>query len=245
MGEHGALKSLNELIDRVREIHSPRQLSDGLDKLVRSSGFHTFTHVGLRGLSYQEETAPYVTSVRADWETHYRNRQLEQRDPAIHRCLTGTTPVNFSDFHFSNLPSEQQQMMGEARDFRMEKGVCIPVHGPNNSLSILAVFHDGSDQTFADAARSIPFLALAAMHVHEQLLKLGSAPVPPPTTLTPREIECLLWSAEGKTAWEISRIIGVSERTVKFHIMNVMKKLGVHSRTHAVARAISLGLAQP
>lgn len=244
MGD-GSLNALYQLIDQVKEIDTPQQLSEGLGKLVRSSGFQTFTHVGLRGLACQQEDIPYVTSVRQDWEAHYRDRQLAHRDPTVKRCLTGTTPVNFSEIPLAALPPEQKQMMEEACDFRMEKGICIPVHGPNCSLSILAVFHDGSDRTFAEAARSLPFLTLAAMHVHERLMVLGSAPVPPPTTLTPRETECLLWSAEGKTAWEISRIVGVSERTVKFHMNNVMRKLGVHSRTHAVARAISLGLARP
>ena len=65
------------------------------------------------------------------------------------------------------------------------------------------------------------------------------------TRTTAREAEALLWTAEGKTSHDIALILGVSERTVVFHLQNVARKLNVSNRTHAVARAISLGLINP
>jgi len=63
--------------------------------------------------------------------------------------------------------------------------------------------------------------------------------------LTQREKECLLWATEGKTTWETSRILRISERTVTFHLQNVQGKLGVSNRQQAVARAVSLGIIEP
>lgn len=60
--------------------------------------------------------------------------------------------------------------------------------------------------------------------------------------LSTREREILRWVKDGKTSWEISMITGITERTVKFHVKNVMKKLGAASRTQAVAMAVSLSL---
>lgn len=57
-----------------------------------------------------------------------------------------------------------------------------------------------------------------------------------------REISCLKWAARGKTASEISTLIGVSEATVVFHLNNLMKKLKVNNRTQAIAVGISMGL---
>jgi DNA-binding CsgD family transcriptional regulator len=59
--------------------------------------------------------------------------------------------------------------------------------------------------------------------------------------LTPRERECLLWAACGKTAWETSRILKIAERTVKFHLANASRRLDTANTTHAVARAILRG----
>ncbi len=47
---------------------------------------------------------------------------------------------------------------------------------------------------------------------------------------------------QGKSSWEISVILNISERTVNFHIYNIMQKLEAVNRTHAVAVATSLGL---
>jgi len=58
------------------------------------------------------------------------------------------------------------------------------------------------------------------------------------TDLSPREKEILNWVMEGKTTWDIAKIIYIAESTVKFHIDKIMKKLNAVNRTHAVAIAI-------
>ena len=47
---------------------------------------------------------------------------------------------------------------------------------------------------------------------------------------------------EGKTTWEIAKILGVSQGTVKFHVGNILRKLGASSRPQAVAIALKAGL---
>ena len=61
--------------------------------------------------------------------------------------------------------------------------------------------------------------------------------------LTAKERGVLEWMVEGKTAWEIGRILSISERTVKFHLHNVYTKLGVQNRAQAVTAARRLKLA--
>ncbi len=62
------------------------------------------------------------------------------------------------------------------------------------------------------------------------------------TSLTKRETECLSWTAAGKTSWEISVILGISESTATFHLRNAGIKLKASNRTHAVAKALHLNL---
>lgn len=62
------------------------------------------------------------------------------------------------------------------------------------------------------------------------------------SSLTPKETEVLKWVKQGKSTWDISTILGISERTVKFHVGNIMQKLDAVTRTHAVAKAIELGM---
>ncbi|MFK7992834.1 MAG: substrate-binding domain-containing protein [Granulosicoccus sp.] len=63
-----------------------------------------------------------------------------------------------------------------------------------------------------------------------------------PIALTQREVECLTWTARGKTSWEISVILGFSESTATFHLRNAGVKLKASNRANAVAKAMHLGL---
>ena len=60
--------------------------------------------------------------------------------------------------------------------------------------------------------------------------------------LSVREKDCLRWRAMGKSDWEISQILAISERTVKFHLECARAKLGATNTVHAVARAMAHGL---
>jgi DNA-binding CsgD family transcriptional regulator len=61
-------------------------------------------------------------------------------------------------------------------------------------------------------------------------------------TLTARERECLRWAALGKTTWEISRVVNISEHTARFHLRNACTKLSASNRQQAIAKAIQSGL---
>jgi DNA-binding NarL/FixJ family response regulator len=63
--------------------------------------------------------------------------------------------------------------------------------------------------------------------------------------LNERELECLTWSARGKTSPEIAQIVSLSKRTVNFHIENACRKLNVATRTEAVVKATSGRLIDP
>lgn len=62
------------------------------------------------------------------------------------------------------------------------------------------------------------------------------------TPVSARERSCIYWAAKGKTSWEISVILDVSESTVVFHLRNAGKKLKTVNRTHTVAEAIRIGI---
>lgn len=83
----------------------------------------------------------------------------------------------------------------------------------------------------------IPHLHLAFSHVFDHMRSQMNSAV-----LSLREKEVLNWLKQGKSSWDISVILGISERTVNFHVYNVMQKLGATNRTQAVAVATHQGL---
>lgn len=65
---------------------------------------------------------------------------------------------------------------------------------------------------------------------------------PLPVRLTHKELETLHWVSMGKTAWEISRILGRSEAVINFHQSNIRRKFGVCNMRTALVRAIAMGI---
>ncbi len=67
----------------------------------------------------------------------------------------------------------------------------------------------------------------------------------PAQSLTQREIELLRLVAEGMSNKAIAQTLSISENTVKYHMRNILQKLGVQNRTEAVTQAIRAGLLDP
>jgi len=57
-------------------------------------------------------------------------------------------------------------------------------------------------------------------------------------SLTPRELEVLAWVAQGKSAWEVGKVLHIKKRTVDEHVQTIIRKLGAVNRTQAVAIAL-------
>jgi DNA-binding NarL/FixJ family response regulator len=66
-----------------------------------------------------------------------------------------------------------------------------------------------------------------------------------PLRLTGRQRQVLSLIARGHTNKEIARLLGISQRTVKFHVAALFERLGTSNRTETLARAFAIGLVQP
>lgn len=63
--------------------------------------------------------------------------------------------------------------------------------------------------------------------------------------ITPRQLECLAWVQQGKSASDIGGILGISSRTVEGHLRKICDHLGVKTRIQAVLKARDLRLIGP
>ncbi len=85
------------------------------------------------------------------------------------------------------------------------------------------------------------FQALGS-YFHQHMLRIWGHDTAREMLISVRELECLKWIAEGKTAWEAGVILGISERTVRFHLNAAREKLDCLTTTQAVAKAVATQL---
>ena len=91
----------------------------------------------------------------------------------------------------------------------------------------------------ADAQRILSVFesVYRSFHSPDAITPLKSGATDTEPALSRREIECLRWLAAGKTLQEAAMILDISERTLRFHIANARKRLGVATTMQAVVAA--------
>lgn len=94
-------------------------------------------------------------------------------------------------------------------------------------------------------SKPIDFEMLVPIVHHRLALARMRAPAKPDFALTKRENETLTWVARGKSSSVIATILGVSERTVQFHVNNVIQKTGTATRAQAATQCAMLGIIKP
>ncbi|MBI4005529.1 MAG: LuxR family transcriptional regulator [Gammaproteobacteria bacterium] len=217
--------------------------------IVNEMGFEHFIY----GVQVNTSlTNPYrfiLSGYPKEWRSHYIEADYEKIDPTFLHCIKSGSviPVLWDGKLSSN--RKAARLMGEASEFGLASGVSLAVHGGHGETAMLSLACSRKPKSaYTDIIASLGNAQLFACYLHEaiQRLVLNRESLPIKTTeLTPRENECLLWAAEGKSSKEIADILHVSQRTVIFHVHNASHKMGVSHRQHAIARAISLGLIHP
>lgn len=122
--------------------------------------------------------------------------------------------------------------------FEMSTALWCPLQDSTGQRGAIS-FH-GNNIDFPP--KHIAEIAYVSAHVFSQLAYVRSLDTRIPGTLTDREIDCLNWTAAGKTSAEIADILNLSEHTVNHYLNRATKKLDTVNRTQAVAKALRVGL---
>lgn len=239
----------HELVDALGKAKTIEDIHAVCARFTQELGFDFFLFGARFPTSFVKPTTVIVSGYPDDWGPWYRGRQYERSDPIVQHCVRHITPLSWdTGQRLVDADAVAQAFMNEARDLGLRRGVSFPLHGSHGEK---IVFSLASGQDTRDTQQSIfnavPFAPSLLAHIHEAIRAILDGPdiTAQHIQLSAREKECLLWSAEGKTAWEISQILRISERTVVFHLNNAAEKLGVINRQQAVARGISLGIITP
>ncbi|AYG64304.1 LuxR family transcriptional regulator (plasmid) [Rhizobium jaguaris] len=173
------------------------------------------------------------------WQAHYFKMGYDKIDPINRTCRKRADAFRWSEVYNDGLTTEdERRVFDEAATFGLRSGISIPLHGPKGSFAVTSFAQGGEFQN-----RTVTYLQLAALHFHLRAARLvNSSGMEEIADLSPREKECILWTARGKSSWEIGRILGISLNTANFHIKNAMRKLDVTSRTAAAIKAVNFGI---
>lgn len=184
-----------------------------------------------------------VDNTPAAYSETYVDPTLGRRDPVMQHLKRHSVPIIWDQSTYVSTGAvdlwEHQSCFGFAT------GIAMALHLPEGKHFILGVDRDQPlPHNVAHLQRVVADLQLFAVHAQDSAMRLmlPEAQQPERPSLTPRELEALSWTMEGKTAWELGQILGISERTAVLHVNNAMHKLGCVNKHQAVLKALRLGL---
>ena len=211
-----------------------------MDKIkVLIADDHTVVRKGIRALL---ETEPGITVVG----------EAADGEDAIHRALALKPDVILMDLVMPKL--DGVQAIKELREKLPEIKVLVLTSFAEDRRIVAAIeagalgylLKDSSPEDLARAIREV-HRGESSLHpkVAQQLIKKLQRPAEEPEReeLTARERKVLALIARGLSNREIARELSISEPTVRTHVSNILRKLGLKSRTQAALYALKEGLA--
>lgn len=174
------------------------------------------------------------------WQARYRQKNYLAVDPTVRHGMRSLLPILWSDDAFASA----RELWEEAQSFGLRVGWAQSSRDVNGAGGMLTLARS-DDPLSAGEMRDNGFkLTWLTQVAHLGMSRCLTARLMPEVevTLSSREVGVLRWTAEGKTSSEVSEILGISERTVNFHINNAVAKLNASNKTAAAIRAAMLGM---
>lgn len=198
--------------------------------------------VGADGRPLAETVFRWIDPDLRYWEDH----AFALRAAFIHAARACAEPFYFRAGRFAswrpNRVLDAITNEGPIETFGVGAAIVTPAYLPGGVIgAVVWATPDAGfnvESAFDAHAAQMHALSLRFVATYEEAVTVGEAT---PARLTRREIQCLKWAAAGKTAAEIGEIVAISLPTVRFHITNAGRKLGVSGRSQAIRRAATLG----
>lgn len=199
-----------------------------------------------------------ISNYPDEWVSFYQDTHFQLTDPVILNAFRRASPFAWDEN--ITLMSELRftKIFSMSRQFNIVNGYTFILHDHMNNLALLSFIIKGNGQAGLEQQQYLSSqqgpIQMLLIDFNEQMYKLAGTEndsdlrareKEEKNIFSPRENEVLYWASMGKTYEEIAAIAGISLSTVKFHIRNVVKKLGVSNARQAIRLGVELGIIIP
>ncbi|WGL98865.1 LuxR C-terminal-related transcriptional regulator [Arsenophonus sp. aPb] len=199
-----------------------------------------------------------IINNHTEWFDLYIKGNYQLIDPVIVNAME-----RVDDFHWDEkimIYSEMKlpKIFKQSKKYNINKGHTFVLHDYLTNLAVLSIFETGLDDnnkyiinsnSNSNSNSNKEKFQQLLIKTHQKLLSLydeidKDSNQYKPSGLSPRENEILYWVSIGRTYQDIAKMLGIKQGTIKFHMGNIVKKLGVSSTKHAIKLATELKMIQ-
>lgn len=238
-----SIRRLGDAFEEMERAKTSEDLRLHMGRFARQMGFDHYMYalkITAPTLMPQEYL---VGGYPQGWVDRYVSRGYFKIDPIVQHCERSTLPVLWDEHTLAEEVAEE--FWEEAGSFGLRTGLSFTVREQQGVTGIFSLSRDKRiDLDESQLAAVVGRAQVFASVLHYAVARIDLPRLIPQShvPLTTRERECIRWAADGKTAWEIGKILGITERTAIFHTNNITRKLGAANKTQAIVRALALKL---
>jgi len=225
-------------IERLEQLSDADEVTAAIERILATFNISHFMF--LRDWPNARDFAPLLLARRVpeQWFKLYVKENYAAIDPAFFRLRRSSRPFVWLDGPIgAHEHPRTAEFVHRAAEFGLVQGLIVPMPRAADRQGV--AWLAGSDPALTIRTRSA--LHLVAHYAFDRLLRLHAPSDKNKARITQREREALTLAANGKTAREIGKLLGIKKRTVEEHFQAAQRKLGAVNRTHAVVIALRDG----
>ncbi|CAB3775202.1 autoinducer binding domain-containing protein [Paraburkholderia humisilvae] len=225
-------------LNEVSASESNEAVLAALARVARDLGFDHAAYGMRRPVPITKPQIIMVSTYPEEWQARYIKERYVEIDPTVKGAICVDTPLTWS----SNAGDSVGQFWEEAMSVGILHGWSAVSRGADGTVGLLTLSRKSGRIGAAECASNEKTMVLLAQAAHAVMVSRLPTGRVAEGHLSLREIDVLKWTADGKTAYEIARILNISESTVNFHIKNIVSKLACSNKIQAAAKAALTGL---
>ncbi|WP_420005195.1 helix-turn-helix transcriptional regulator [Arenibacterium sp. LLYu02] len=232
-------QNLNAILEMIE---GAANLEEVAEILTRFRSLLGVDHVAYRWVDRSGSISGCSTLPTA-WQDRYNAMSYHRIDPVVIGCYTAFHPVDWRDLDWSSRLASAYRKDSLAFGVGSQ-GYSVPVRGPNGQYAVFSITKTCDGEAWDKFTRkNSRDLILVAHYVNRRALDFEMSFYPlPEQPLSMRETEAIALLAEGHSRARVAEMLEISEHTLRVYIEGARGKLQAQNTTHAVARAVAIGL---
>ncbi|WP_281560319.1 helix-turn-helix transcriptional regulator [Thalassomonas sp. RHCl1] len=226
------MKHIEQMIEKIESIDSKKGLNDFFQEVGKTFHYAWSGLVVFEPSSSKHFIPKFFGDVPAGLRTF-----IGQDDNIKRYCLNESKPADYRKLLLEKkalIPSNETEGIFSPEECQL----VIPVNGLGSEFACL-IFSMPQQLMEEKILEKLGwYWVMLSPFIYSRYRKKVMEQV---TKMTKRELECIKWASEGKTSWEISQLLTISQRTVDFHLANCIAKTDSINRQQAVVKCILHG----
>jgi LuxR family quorum-sensing system transcriptional regulator CciR len=239
----------------AQAVHEAQQFVEGAKRTTRMGELTALLSDAARALGFdcvtlvhhlQPQAAVREAIAYSDYPEDFLAASLARRyiadDPVLAACERSAAPFLWSDVgELVTLNDRRREILARAAASGLQQGLTIPVNVPGEPPGSCSFGLKGGDRLPHEGGQAALWVGVFAFEQARRLVGLASSPRRRRPTLSPRQLDCVVLTGQGKSDWAIAELLGLSQHTVHEYIEGAKRRYEVASRQQLLAACLADG----